>query len=98
MNKHTAMDAIEELKLTIPTCVNGHTCIHLLLNIRRFFFSLPAREHLLFIDIAEEFGITFDDKSCIYALQKCTHSSDFNALTDVAFSNGLTPSGAGKIR
>ncbi|MGC6031428.1 DNA topoisomerase [Enterobacter kobei] len=67
--------------------------------IRRYFFSLPEKDHIEFIDIAEdEYGISFDDKSCIDAMQKCTHANNFNALTDVAFSKGFTPSGAGQIR
>ena len=99
MNKQTIIDAIAELKATTSTCSNDHACINLLLSIRRFFFNLPAKEHVMFIDIAEEeYGILFDDRSCLHAMQKCTHSSDFNALTDVAFSNGLIPSGVGQIR
>jgi hypothetical protein len=99
MNKHTTMDAIAALKETTSTCSNGSACIHILLNIRRYFFSLPGKDHIEFIDIAEdEYGISFDDKSCIDAMQKCTHANNFNALTDVAFSKGFTPSGAGQIR
>lgn len=83
MNENTIREAIADIKSTTSTCSNDLSCVNLILNIRRFFFNLSAKEHVIFIDIAEEeYGIFFDNKSCVDAIQKCTHPNNYNHLKD----------------
>lgn len=81
MSKNTIREAIADIKSTTSTCPNDLSCVNLILNIRQYFFNLPAKEHVMFIEIAEEeCGIFFDNQSCVEAMQKCTHTHDYNAL------------------
>ena len=87
MSKNTSEAAIKHVISSTITCSENTGCINLLLIVRRLFFSLPSRDHIEFIDIAEaKFGIQFDNGSCTAAMQKCTHATDFDAKLDVAFS------------
>ncbi|MEH5143226.1 hypothetical protein [Enterobacter cloacae] len=89
MNERIIRQNIEDIRNTTSTCENGADCITLLLNTRRLFFSIPSQDHLTLIDIAEEeFSISFDDKSCRQALNRCTHPNDFDPFTDVDFRRG----------
>jgi hypothetical protein len=58
MNDPAIKSAIKEILANTSTCINDAGCISLLLNIRRYFFTLSPDIHLAFIDIAgEDFGI-----------------------------------------
>lgn len=94
MNNDVIRNCLKSLKSISSTCENGNSCINLILNTRRLFFSFPLEKHIEFIDIAEEeYGIIFDDDSCINAIKNCSHRNDFNVLIDVSFYNGFIPKG-----
>jgi hypothetical protein len=84
MNEDAIKNAIEDIKSKTTSCANDNYCINLLIKMREFLFSLPAKDQSLFIFIAEDdYGIFFDNASCKTAIEKCKHPNSFNEENDM---------------